>query len=510
MTSPPDVPLTTWRSRLLGAPMPSPLWGWGIPLLMGLIAAVLRFPTLGKIHQLIFDETYYVKQGYTLLREGYEKRWPEKPDAMFTNGQPDVYLETADFPVHPPVGKWMIAIGEWMFGIESAFGWRFAAAVCGVLMVVMTARIATRLFRSPVIGGIAGLLLAIDGHHIVHSRTSLLDIFIAFWALAAFGALVADRDDFRARLAKALAKGKSANTIIWFRPWRFVFALSLGLAIGTKWSGIYFAIVFCLLTVLWDFGARKTAGSTKPFLMGFWRDGVIAFFMLVPLTIVTYIASWYGWIVSDDAHGRTWAELNPDEAVVPGWLGSLWKYHEDMYEFHVNLSSEHTYQANPWAWVIQWRPTSFFYESPEASACGADKCSHAILSVGNVAIWWAGGLAIFAALYFWLIERDWRAGAAISGVIGGYFPWFLYQGRTIYAFYSVAFEAFLIIALAYCLARIMGRAEQSATRRRIGLAVVGTYLVVAVAISWFFYPIWAGEIITYDAWRARMWFSSWI
>jgi dolichyl-phosphate-mannose--protein O-mannosyl transferase len=181
------------RRHLLGRRPTDQLWGWVGPLLVTALAGVLRFWRLDQPHQLVFDETYYVKQAYTLLKVGYELRWPEGADAKFTDGAPDIYLNQADFPVHPPVGKWMIAVGEWLFGIDSSWGWRFSAAVVGTLSVLIVARVARRLLGSTLLGVVAGLLLAVDGHHLVHSRTSLLDIFLSFWLLAAFACLLVDR-----------------------------------------------------------------------------------------------------------------------------------------------------------------------------------------------------------------------------------------------------------------------------------------------------------------------------
>ena len=101
---------------------------------------------------------------------------------------------------HPPLGKAMIAVGEWLFGL-TPFGWRFAVAVVGTLSILMTARIARRMTRSTLLGCVAGLLMALDGLEFVLSRTAILDIIVMFWVLAAFGMLVLDRDASRSRLA---------------------------------------------------------------------------------------------------------------------------------------------------------------------------------------------------------------------------------------------------------------------------------------------------------------------
>ena len=188
------------RARLLGATASDRLWGWLAPLIVTAVGGFLRFWKLDQPHQLVFDETYYVKQGYSYLKVGYELAWNgsgKDMDALFTKGNLNVFKGDPDFVVHPPVGKWMIAFGEWLFGPDSSWGWRFSAAVVGTLSILMIGRIARRLFGSTLLGTTAALLLAVDGQAFVHSRTALLDGFIMFWALAGFGCLVLDRDRTR-------------------------------------------------------------------------------------------------------------------------------------------------------------------------------------------------------------------------------------------------------------------------------------------------------------------------
>src|SRR5206468_7496637 len=105
--------------------------------------------------------------------------------------------------------KILIAGGEWVFGL-TPFGWRFAVAVAGSLAILILARVARRMTRSTLLGCVAGLLLALDGLEFVMSRTALLDIFVMFWVLAAFAALVADRDRTRAHVADAAVAGRAS------------------------------------------------------------------------------------------------------------------------------------------------------------------------------------------------------------------------------------------------------------------------------------------------------------
>nr|EIF90258.1 glycosyl transferase 39 [Streptomyces tsukubensis NRRL18488] len=177
---------------------------WAGPLLVALFAGVIRFWNLGKPHAVIFDETYYAKDSWALINQGYEGNWPKDVDKRILQDPSSVAIPVdPGYVVHPPVGKWVIGLGEKLFGFEP-FGWRFMVALLGTLSVLMICRIGRRLFRSTFLGCVAGLLLAVDGLHFVMSRTALLDLVLMFFVVAAFGCLLVDRDRARARLAGAL------------------------------------------------------------------------------------------------------------------------------------------------------------------------------------------------------------------------------------------------------------------------------------------------------------------
>ncbi len=508
--------------RLLGEQLPFGIWGWLLPVLVALIGGVLRFVRLGEPETLVFDETYYVKDAYSYLQSGYEREWPEDADESFNAGNPGVILGTPDYVVHPPVGKWMIAFGMLLFGPSNPFGWRFTAAVVGTLSILILALVAQRLFGSVVLGGIAGLFLAVDGHHLVHSRTSLLDVFLMFWVLVAFALLVLDRNWARRRLAGLMAglareRGQPTREQLLYgpwlglRPWRIAAGVALGLALGTKWSALPYIAVFGLMTVLWDMAARRAVGVRRWVRGAVLRDGLQAFISIVPVALLTYLASWTGWFLSSDAYDRQWAANNPDPLWdwVPGPLRSLAEYHRSAYTFHEGLSSEHPYEATAWTWLVMGRPTSFHYQS-DGLTCGASDCSQAVSVVGNPLIWWGAALSLLVLLLFWVGRRDWRAGAILAGVAAGYLPWFLFPDRTMFFFYSIVFEPFLVLALVYVLGLVLGRGSDPPSRRRMGIVLVGGFVVLTVLVSAFFLPIWTAETIPYNQWRLRMWMPSWI
>jgi dolichyl-phosphate-mannose--protein O-mannosyl transferase len=499
------------------------LWGWAVPVTVAGIGGFLRFWNLDEPHQLVFDETYYVKQAAAYLQSGYELATDGDatpgPDEMFTHGTTDVFLNSPDFVVHPPVGKWMIAAGEWLFGVDSAWGWRFSVALFGTLSLLMIGRIARRLLGSTILGGTAALLLAVDGEHFVLSRTGLLDLFVMFWALAGFGFLLMDKDQvtarFRAQLRTADPPTDGVILRTGIRWWRTAAWISLALSAGVKWSGAFFLAAFAVMSVLWDVGRRRSFGDPHWILRGLFRDGLPSWLYLGPLALVTYVASWSGWIATSGGYFRDWGQKNPAaglSTVVPDWLRSLWHYHAEMYNFNVNLSSPHPYESNPWSWSVLGRPTAFYYESYPTgqNGCVVQECSRAIIDLGNPVIWWAGTAGIAVLLFMWALRRDWRAGAILAGLVGGYLPWFHFQERTIYTFYAVAFVPWIVLSLTYSLGLILGPADASTRRRAYGAAIAGAIVALAILAFAFFYPILAGEVIPRSSWSQRMWFPSWI
>ena len=507
--------------------------GWGGPLLVTLFAGILRFYHLGSPKAVIFDETYYAKDAWAIVHRGFEVSWDKNVNDLILQNNGNVPIPTeAAYVVHPPVGKYVIGLGELMFGFNP-FGWRFMTALLGTLSILMLCRIGRRIFRSTFLGCLAGALMAVDGLAFVMARTSLLDGVLMFFVLGAFGCLVIDRDRAREKFAAALpadADGRVrpdahvAETLrLGWRPWRWGAGLMLGLAAGTKWNGLYVLVFFCVLAVLWDVGTRRVAGAHRPYAAVLRRDLGLAFVATVPVAIVTYLLSWLGWILSpSDGTGgyyRNWAAVNDQgnswSWLFPDWLRSLWHYEQQVYNFNINLHSPHTYQSNPWSWIVDGRPVSYFYETvaPGTQGCPADaveKCPREVLALGTPMLWWTAGFALLYVLWRWFFRRDWRAGAIACGVAAGYLPWFLYQDRTIFFFYTIVFVPFLCLAVAMLVGALVGPPGSTDTRRVAGATGAG---VLVLLIAWnfiYFWPIYTGTAVPMDSWRARMWLDSWV
>ncbi|WP_020580392.1 dolichyl-phosphate-mannose--protein mannosyltransferase [Actinopolymorpha alba] len=503
-------------------PMPRDgIWGWVGPLIITAFAAVLRLWDLGRPAKFVFDETYYPKDAYSLLRFGVEHQFVEKANERILAGDVDVFGAPA-FIVHPPAGKWMIALGEWAFGM-TPFGWRISVAVLGILSVLVMARVVRRLTRSTLLGCLAAFLFSLDGLHLVESRIALLDLPAMVWLLLAFGALLIDRDSARRRFAAAaeplgrVAHGSWGPALLW-RPWRLVAGLCFGVAAATKWNAAIVLAVFGLVTWVWDLGARYAIRATFARAENVARlmlDTVVAFVTVAGSAVVVYITSWSGWLASSDGYDRTWAQSNPAKglaALVPDALRSLWHYHAEIMNFHTHLTEKHQYASPPWGWLIIARPVSFDWTDnvgPD-QGCATKRCVQEILGIGTPVLWWGAVIALGACLVWWLAGRDWRFGVPVIGVVATWLPWFQYASRPIFYFYAIVILPWLVIGLTLVLGKILGPADASPRRRMWGAAIVGGFTLLVVLNFAYLYPILTNQPIPYEEWHSRMWFTSWV
>jgi dolichyl-phosphate-mannose-protein mannosyltransferase len=420
---------------------------WVYALGFGALGLILRLWNLDSPKGKIFDEIYYATNAQSLLQNGVE--------IDSKNG-------LAQFIVHPPTGKWLIAIGIKLFGYNE-FGWRFAAAIVGSISIVLMYFTAKKLFNNRTLSVLAASLISMDGLHLVHSRIALLDIFLLFFIQIAVLAFLHSR--------------------YWLS------ALALGLACSVKWSGLYVLVALALYVLLTDFRRHRYLGAehlirkmlAKNFVFRFLQFGIFPTFI--------YIASWFSWFASDKGWDRNFSS-NP--------FFSLWHYHSQILNFHTNLRDSHPYSANPWSWLIQGRPTSFYYETPKN--CGGTSCSQEILAIGTPILWWAATLALLVTIGFWISKRDKQAEILLVVIGASYLPWFAIQERTMFSFYAIAFEPFILLTLVFLISKILKNQRKIAT-------IFGTIVLINFL---YFLPIFFGLVITYNSWRDRMWLPSWI
>lgn len=491
------------------------LRGWLVAGFLTLLAAITRTamlnsPTDGGTP--VFDEKHYVTQAWQALGNGGLEDNPGY-----------------GLVVHPPVGKQLIAAGEALFGY-TALGWRASAAVAGVVLVLLVVRITRRLARSTLVGAVAGVLVLVDGVTFVTSRMGMLDIFQVLFVTAAFGALVVDRDQVRARYARVAAQGRMGLSPLGprmgFRWWRLGAGALLGLACATKWSGLYFVAFFGVMAVAFDLAARRAHGVRRPWLGTAARDLGPALWALLAVPVLVYLGSYWAWFASEtgvDRHavGRT---IGTDSTwgFVPDALRSLWYYSANVLTFHANLTNGnghvHPWESKPWTWPMGLRPMLYYYAGgDEVGGCGASECVRAVMLIGTPAIWWLALPALAWALWRAVTGPDWRYAAALAGYGAALLPWFLNLDRQMYYFYAATMAPFLVMLLALALGEVLGPRPLPAagaspnTRERflLGRAVVALYLALAVANFVWLYPVLTGLPITNTMWQHQLWLPSW-
>ena len=507
-----------WRARVAGDPRAARLYGWIVPALVTLLAAVLRLWNLGHPHELVFDETYYVKDAWTQWMLGYAATWPDDANERFAAGETDIFGTDPSFVVHPPLGKLLIGAGMWVFGPGSSFGWRVAAALFGTGCVLVLYLLARSLTRSVAFAGLAAFLLAISGLGIVMSRVSLLDVFLTFFVLLAFWFVAIDRRALPDRLAArflARSAGDSWGPVLWNRPWVVAAGAAAGAATAVKWSGVWVLAAIGLYLVVSDALERRRLGMLS-WTLGALRQGLVSFVLLVPVAIVVYLASWTGWLTTDGGYDRHSADAQPATGIfswVPLALQSLWKYHQTIYGSMTNITSDHPYESPAWQWPLLLRPTSMYAHSTvdgqDGCAGGANGCLEVLYSMPNPVVWYASVAAGAWLAYRFVLTRDWRHAIVLVGIASTWLPW-LFFSRTVFQFYTVLIEPFLILALVFALQALQGRPDAGRERRQTGQRVVIVFLVVAVGISAFWYPLWSAVQVPYDFYRLHSWMTGWV
>jgi dolichyl-phosphate-mannose--protein O-mannosyl transferase len=192
----------------------------------------------------------------------------------------------------------------------------------------------------------------------------------------------------------------------------------------------------------------------------------------------------------------------------------------EMYNASDDLSNPHNYQSSPWQWLLLGRPVAFYWNTEPL--CGEERCAAEILLLGTPVLWWAFIPALIAMTWFGISRRDWRPVALGAGAAAGILPWFYYDiahDRTMYYFYALASQPFLVLAVVYvfgCLITGPGVGRYGKGRVRLSLALpaedrrlygtiaAGAFVVLVAICFWIYYPLYVGDSIPYDEWWRRL------
>lgn len=407
------------------------------------VSAILHFWRITSPNEFVFDEVYFPVYAQNYLQE------------------------TAFFDAHPPLGKYLIAVGIRFFGFNP-LGYRVMDALFGIGVVVLTYRIGKLLFASRRIGFIAGFLAMLDGLLLVESRAGLINIFAVFFSLAAYYLFLKSG---RGRVDKP----------------RWVYLLGAGICIGAaaavKWVGAASAGVILIVYLMaylknrWRRIQRFLPANALVGRIGKFHPGMILVCcIMLPLLVysVTFIPH---------------LQQNPEY--------SFLELHKQMFGYHAHLEQPHGYASPWWSWPLLLRPVSYFWNVNETT-----QEVSTILNIGNPALWWLAIPAVAMAIWFAFFRRTFGAQFALLAIALHYLP-FAFISRATFLYHFMGALPFTVILLSFALDKLW---QAKGLGRELAAVAVLTILLCAV----YFYPLWTGLPIPVGAFYQRMWLISWI
>jgi dolichyl-phosphate-mannose--protein O-mannosyl transferase len=500
------------KSAKQNFPFSLPWFTLGMLAIMGLSFA-LHFWGLGRFNMLVFDEVYYVKYANNYL----------------TN-QPV-------FDAHPPLGKYMIAVGMWLgshilgkdlssLAGTAVYPWvyRWMNAFTGSLFPLVVGGIAYQLSQRRSYALIASLFMAVDGLFLVESRYALINIYLVMFGLLGHWFLLI-----------ALANQGDSR-----RFWLLFSGISLGASVAVKWNGLgFFLGIYILWVLTWFLQVmNKKNQENLPergnplFPLRQVKESILTKLSQINLLELSIFLA----IIPAIVYALFWIphlQINTDTTFV--------KVHQQMLGFHQNMKSGakvHPYCSSWYTWPLLIRPVVYLFEkaatSTKAAALpplppGMKDATYAVYGMGNPVLWWFSSLAVLLliglllkGIWIWLtsikntvktqLQRNdyfppsqemWLVAYVLINWSAHFLPWIKVTRCTfIYLYMSAAVFAFL--GLAWFVDRWL---QSYQTRLRI-MGVTTIFLVVAAFV--FCLPIYLALPLSWPQYQIRIWLNSWI
>lgn len=189
------------------------------------LSFIFHFAFLGQPGEIVFDELHFANYAKYYLAGDYY------------------------FDIHPPLGKLMIAGFLELAGDNSFFKLRFLPALFGSFFVLVVSWLAFLITKSKNTALIAGTLILFDNALLVQSRLVLMDIFLLFFGILALCFF------FVFRKQKAYDKN-------WF-IFLILTAITLGLTISIKWTGLATAVIVFIILASKVFNEKQKLKETS-------------------------------------------------------------------------------------------------------------------------------------------------------------------------------------------------------------------------------------------------------
>jgi dolichyl-phosphate-mannose--protein O-mannosyl transferase len=330
---------------------------------------------------------------------------------------------------HPPLGKYVIMLGIWLFGAND-YGYRLMTAFVGAALPLLVLGLMYRLTARWWVAVVAAAFVAGDGLFLVESRYGLLNIFLVTFGLASQVFLV----------AALLGEGKRRTLYV------ILSGVMLGASASVKWNGMGFWLMTVLL-----FGVtlapwwRDRLGLWQKLRELRWFEMLL---LLVVMPVVTYVGQWLPHV------------LMVARREAPGVVGWDWwralGFHfvqANRYIVYWNNSTAavgtpdqpiHPYCSSMLTWPVAWRPVGYFFEVKE-------NLWWDVHGMGNPVLWWLAIAAVVGFTLRGLVRAphfEPVTAYLLLGYAANYVPWLVVKRCLfIYHYMSSALFAFMLLAL---------------------------------------------------------------
>lgn len=405
------------------------------------------------IPEMLFDEQELVPSNYSYMNSAY---FDEKLFATTAyehlNG-----LDITEW-THPPLGKIIISLGITIFGMNP-FGYRVMGTIFGILLVPLMYLFAFKIFKKSKYAFLAAFLMMFDFMRFTHTRVSTVDSYLTFFIICMYYFMY----DYLVKNDNKISLRTSLKPLL-------LSGIMFGLGAATKWSAIYagggLAFLFFLSNLIKFIRLnKKSKKAARVWIKKIFIPTClwcVLFFIVIPLTI--YILSYIPYLAS-----------HPGQNVFEVFVENT----KEIFEFHSELQSTHTYASKWYTWVLDMRPFLLYVNKGLPDGMYAR-----ILSFGNPAVWWISTIFVFVSLFFTWRDKDKNGIILLVAYAFQYITWALISRTTyIYAYFTAI--PFAILLFIYCIKK-MDSGKKSTN------VIVGIYLLIVLILFVMFFPTLTG------------------
>ncbi len=395
---------------------------------------------------------------------------------------------------HPPLGKVFISIGVAIFGM-CPFGWRFAGTLFGILMLPLIYIFARELFKKRRVAVLAICLFALDFMHFAQTRIATIDVFVTFFVILMFY--------FMYRYTKL--SFYDTPLIKTFIPLGLS-GISFGLAVASKWTGLYGGVGLCILFFLsigkriyeyYKINAEKSSSredieKVKKMKSNELLTHLFCVGMFVVVPVLIYIASYIPYMKAPEMDG----------------IKSIIDNQISMFNYHSKLTSTHPFSSQWYEWPFVIRPIWYYLNNI------SDTYKQTIASFGNPLIWWVGIIAFVYAVanLFKAKKMHQKSFFILIAFLSGYLPW-IGVPRCIFIYHFFPCVPFLVLLICYMYDNMNKKSADQYEICKIAFSNTDIlfliFTILCLVLFMLFYPAISALTVPAKYIDSLRWFTTW-